>query len=72
MECAPTDCPNGECVDEYYMDCAHFDGAEGGQPDAVAIQSTPIRIIAAILMAFAIVELGIGTFIHNNAYYHLM
>lgn len=68
-ECAPV----GECVDEYYMDCADFDGAAGGQPDAVAIQSTPIRIIAAVTMAFAIVELGIGAYAwditdHNSNY----
>ena len=52
------------------MDCAHFDANEGGQPDAVAIQSTPIRIISGILMGFAVVELGIGTLPDNNIYYY--
>lgn len=42
------------------MDCDHMDMNEGGHDDAIAIQRTPMRIMAAITMAVAVVELGIG------------
>jgi hypothetical protein len=45
------------------MDCDHMDMNEGGHDDAIAIQRTPMRIMAAITMAVAVVELGIGELI---------
>ena len=48
------------------MDCAHMDPAEGGYEDTLAVQRVPLQIIAAITMAFSVVELGIGTYIGLN------
>ena len=45
------------------MGCAQMDMNEGGHEDALAVQRTPMRIIAAVTMAVAVVELGIGTFL---------
>ena len=61
-------CPDGgcdpNCVDSSeIMDCAHMDPTEGGYEDTLAVQRLPLQIIAAITIAFSVVELGIGTYI---------
>lgn len=56
-------CDDQGCEMGQMMDCDNMDVEEGGHDDALAAQRTPLRIIAAITMAFAVVELGIGTLI---------
>ena len=61
-------CPDAgcdpNCVEtSEIMDCAHMDPTEGGYEDTLAVQRLPLQIIAAITMAFSVVELGIGTYV---------
>ncbi len=64
QSCNQGNCDEGCDMDmkTQLMDCEHMDMNEGGHEDALAIQRTPMRIIAAITMAVAVVELGIGKF----------
>ena len=51
------------------MDCNHMDMRKGGHHEALAMQRTPMRIIAAVTMAVGAVELGIGTFVFISKCY---
>ncbi len=66
QSCNQGNCQDGGCdmdMKAELMDCDHMDMNEGGHDDAIAIQRTPMRIMAAITMAVAVVELGIGELI---------